>query len=96
LASATTTAAPATSASITTSTPQPAAAGGTIKFSASPHNGQTLDQQARDQYDCYRFGVAQTGFDPMTSGPAAAGKPGQTDFDRARAACFEGRGYTVK
>ena len=96
MASAATTAAPATSATITTSTPRPAAAGGTIKFSASPHNGQTLDQQARDQYDCYRFGVAQTGFDPMTSGPAAAGKPGQADFDRARAACFEGRGYTVK
>jgi hypothetical protein len=84
-------------ASAAASAPKPASSvpGGGIKFSASPHNGQTLDQQARDQYDCYRFGVAQTGFDPMTSTPAA-GKPSQADFDRARAACFEGRGYTVR
>jgi len=86
-------------ASAAASTTQPAAhvpGGGGIKFSASPRNGQTLDQQARDQYDCYRFGVAQTGFDPMTSGTPAAGKPNQADFDRARAACFEGRGYAVR
>jgi hypothetical protein len=89
----------ASAATTTASAPQPATpvpGGGGIKFSASPHNGQTPDQQARDQYDCYRFGVAQTGFDPMTSGTPAAGKPSQADFDRARAACFEGRGYTVR
>ena len=71
------------------------ATGGGVRFTASPRNGQSLDQQARDQYDCYRFGVAQTGFDPM-SGASAAGKAGQADFDRARAACFEGRGYNIR
>jgi hypothetical protein len=70
--------------------------GGGVRFTALPRNGQSLDQQARDQYDCYRFGVAQTGFDPMSGRAPAAGKPGQADFDRARAACFEGRGYNVR
>ena len=70
--------------------------GGSVRFTASPRNGQSLDQQARDQYDCYRFGVAQTGFDPMNGSAPAAGKGSQADFDRARAACFEGRGYNVK
>jgi hypothetical protein len=32
----------------------------------------------------------------MSGAVPAAGKPGQADFDRARAACFEGRGYTVR
>jgi hypothetical protein len=93
MASVAATTTPAASAALPAA---PVPGGGGIKFIASPHNGQTPDQQARDQYDCYRFGVAQTGFDPMTSGTPAAGKPGQADFDRARAACFEGRGYTVR
>jgi hypothetical protein len=68
----------------------------TVRFTASPRNGQSLDQQARDQYDCYRFGVTQTGFDPMNGSASAAGKASQADFDRARAACFEGRGYNIR
>lgn len=67
-----------------------------MKFTAYPRNGQTADQQARDQYDCYRFGVTETGFDPMSGTVPVAGKPGQAEFDRARAACFEGRGYSLK
>jgi hypothetical protein len=59
-------------------------------MTALPRNGQNLSQQARDQYDCYQFGVAQSGFDPMRNSGA-----GQADFDRARAACFEARGYSV-
>ena len=61
-----------------------------------PRNGQSADQQARDRYDCYRFAVAQSGFDPLrTSGsaPAPAAEQ-QSDFDRAQGACFEGRGYS--
>jgi len=61
-----------------------------------PRNGKSADQQARDRYDCYRFAVAQSGFDPLrTSGsvPAPASEQ-QSDFDRAQGACFEGRGYS--
>jgi hypothetical protein len=61
-----------------------------------PKNGQSAEQQARDRYDCYRFAVAQSGFDPMRT-TAAAPTPTseqQSDFDRAQGACFEGHGYS--
>jgi len=63
-----------------------------------PRNGQTADQQARDRYECYRFAVAQTGFDPMHSpgAPQASRAEPLSDYDRAQAACLEGRGYTVR
>jgi hypothetical protein len=63
-----------------------------------PRNGQTADQQARDRYECYRFAVAQTGFDPMHSPgtPQASHAEPLPDYDRAQAACLEGRGYTVR
>jgi hypothetical protein len=62
-----------------------------------PKNGQSADQQARDRYDCYRFAVAQSGFDPMRSAgsaPAAPASEQQSDYDRAQSACFEAHGYT--
>jgi hypothetical protein len=64
-----------------------------------PRNGQTADQQTRERYECYRFAVAQSGFDPMhsTSGaPQAPHAEQQSDYDRAQAACLEGHGYTVR
>jgi hypothetical protein len=70
-----------------------------VRTSITPRNGQTPDQQARDHYECYRFAVAQTGFDPLrvASGisPAQLSQE-QADYDRAQAACFEGRGYAVQ
>ena len=66
---------------------------------AYPRNGQTAEQQARDQYECYRFAVAQAGFDPLhaNGGIAVPQAPEpQADFERAQAACFEGRGYTIR
>ena len=63
-----------------------------------PKNEQTPEVQARDHYECYRFAVAQTGFDPMRSNGAAtaANSAAQADYERAQAACFEGRGYTIR
>jgi hypothetical protein len=64
-----------------------------------PKNGQTAEQQARDRYECYRFAVAQSGFDPMRSNagtsPAPAGEM-QSDYERAQSACFEARGYSSR
>ena len=63
-----------------------------------PKNGQSSDQQAHDRYDCYRFAVAQSGFDPMRTGgasPAPAGEM-QSDYERAQSACFEARGYSSR
>ena len=61
-----------------------------------PKNGQSAEQQARDRYDCYRFAVTQSGFDPMRTTPAVATPTSeqQSDFDRAQGACFEGHGYS--
>jgi hypothetical protein len=69
-----------------------------VKVFAYPKNGQTPEVQARDQYECYRFGVAQSGFDPMraSGAPAAQIADRQLDFERAQGACFEGRGYTIR
>jgi hypothetical protein len=63
-----------------------------------PKNGQSSDQQAHDRYDCYRFAVAQSGFDPMHAGgaPTAPGSEMQSDYERAQSACFEARGYSSR
>jgi hypothetical protein len=63
-----------------------------------PRNGQTADQQARDRYDCYRFAVAQSGFDPMHPAGIAQQTPHAepSDYARAQEACLEGRGYTIR
>jgi len=68
-------------------------------FAIFPKNGQTPDEQARDNYACYQFAVSQTGFDPARPPPGL--QPGQTyaaqsTFQRAQAACYEGRGYAVR
>ena len=69
------------------------------KIFAYPSQGQSAQQQSRDQYDCYRFAVGQTGFDPTrpdggVSGTESASK--RNDYLRADGACLEGRGYSVK
>jgi hypothetical protein len=63
-----------------------------------PRNGQSADQQARDRYECYRFGVAQSGFDPMRpTGNAPGVKLGaQADFERAQGVCLDAKGYAIR
>jgi hypothetical protein len=80
------------------SSAQPSTSSKGSKVFIYPRNGQSSDQQARDRYDCYRFAVAQSGFDPMH--PAGSATPAnaelQSDFDRAQGACFDARGYTIR
>lgn len=62
-----------------------------------PKNGQNAEQQARDRYECYRFAVAQSGFDPMRApGGAVQNTELQSDFERAQSACFDARGYASR
>jgi Family of unknown function (DUF6515) len=77
-------------AAASSSTPQ-----GTKVF-VYPKSGQNAEQQAHDRYDCYRFGVAQSGFDPMRASGGAQRSEQLSDYERAQAACLEGRGYTVR
>ena len=81
-----------------------------VSLYAYPKNGQTAEQQNKDQSDCYDWAVKQTGFAPAVAGSSAAGKAApesarkdhspaagnQQDYLRAQAACLEGRGYTVR
>jgi hypothetical protein len=60
-----------------------------------PKNGQNEEATGRDKFECHKWAVSQTGFDPtQPGGGAAPAKRG--DYFRAQSACLEGRGYSVK
>ena len=64
-----------------------------------PRKGQSEELQAKDRYECHRWGVSQTGYDPTqpTSGmPGAQLNQMRADYKRAMSACLDGRGYTMK
>lgn len=60
------------------------------KLVVYPKKGQSAEQEKQDKYECYLWAVKQTGFDP------GMGQPGNLqDYQRAKSACLEGRGYVV-
>jgi hypothetical protein len=64
-----------------------------------PRMNQSAEQQATDEYECHRWAVTQTGFDPSGAalGQADAGDMARRgDYLRAQSACLDGRGYTVR
>jgi len=64
-----------------------------------PKNGQSAEQQSQDDYECHRWAVGQTGFDPTAAGGGVAPERAvnkRNDYFRAKVSCLEGRGYTVK
>ena len=62
---------------------------------AYPKNGQSEEQLGKDKFECHRWAVGQTGFDPTE--PRGGAAPGnRSGYLRAQAACLEGRGYNVK
>jgi hypothetical protein len=66
---------------------------------AYPRNGQTPEQTANDRYECHRWAVEQSGFDPSQGGGGVSGEDvpaKRADYLRAQAACLDGRGYTVR
>ena len=64
-----------------------------------PRQGQSEETQATDRYECHRWAVNQTGYDP-TMPPSemqeAQTPQKKTDYQQAMGACLDGRGYTVK
>jgi len=66
---------------------------GSAEVYAYPKSGQSEEQQSTDRYECHKWAVAQSGFDP-TRGSQASGNA--TDYRRAMAACLDGRGYSAK
>lgn len=77
-----------------------------------PSAGQSTEQQAKDRYECHRWAVSQSGYDPSTAGgvsmgstPAAGGSTAapvsaaperRGAYLQAEGACLQGRGYTAK
>lgn len=64
-----------------------------------PRQAQSAEQQASDEYECHKWAVSQTGFDPTATaaGQKAPATTAQRDgYQRATGACLEGRGYTVR
>ena len=62
-----------------------------------PKNGQTKEQQAADQFECFNWAKGQTGFDPTQPGGGVSGDPdvARSNYNRAMSACMQGRGYQV-
>ena len=61
---------------------------------AYPKNGQSDQQQAKDKSECRQWAATQSGYNPAAE--AASAQSNQWDYQRAQAACLEGRGYSVK
>jgi len=60
-----------------------------------PKQGQSEEQQAKDRYECHRWAVTASRVDPTLENETYTNEQKQ-DYQRAMAACLEGRGYTVK
>jgi hypothetical protein len=58
-----------------------------------PMRGQNEQQQADDRYECHRWAVKETRYDPTDSN---YDRNDRSDYDRALTACLTGRGYSVK
>jgi hypothetical protein len=66
---------------------------------AYPKNGQTIDQQAADRFECHQWAKGQTGFDPTLPGGGLGPSMINTargNYNRAMSACLQARGYEVK
>ena len=75
--------------------PQPAPQGNGYDVVAYPANGQSPAQVQQDGYDCYRWAVQQSGFDPRSVTYAPDPAVVQT-YRQAQGNCLSSRGYQVQ
>ncbi len=74
---------------------QPAPQGNGYDVVAYPANGQSPAQVQQDGYDCYRWAVQQSGFDPQQVTYAPDPAVVQT-YRQAQGNCLSSRGYQVQ
>jgi hypothetical protein len=67
-----------------------------MKLYIYPRQGQTEKQQADDRYQCHRWAVGQTGYDPTQPTGGAPSVQKRSDYQRAMSACLDARGYTAR
>ena len=79
-------------APIPVAAPQPVSSGYDVV--AYPANGQTPAQVDQDRYDCYRWAVDQSGFNPASVTYAPSPAVVQT-YRQAQGNCLSSRGYQV-
>lgn len=58
-----------------------------------PAQGQSEQQQADDRYECHRWAVGESGYDPVQGN---YDPDRRADYLRATSACLTGRGYSVR
>ncbi|WP_339560412.1 DUF6515 family protein [Pseudomonas sp. EA_65y_Pfl1_P113] len=75
--------------------PQPTPQGNGYDVVAYPANGQSPAQVQQDGYDCYRWAVQQSGFDPQAVTYAPDPAVVQT-YRQAQGNCLSSRGYQVQ
>lgn len=75
--------------------PQPTPQGNGYDVVAYPANGQSPAQVQQDGYDCYRWAVQQSGFDPQQVTYAPDPAVVQT-YRQAQGNCLSSRGYQVQ
>ncbi|WP_426143473.1 DUF6515 family protein [Pseudomonas sp. DWP3-1-2] len=73
---------------------QPIGQGSPYDPVAYPANGQSPEQIEQDRYDCYRWSVDQSSFDPANPGYQPAPAMIQV-YRRSMVACLMGRGYVI-
>lgn len=61
-----------------------------------PRKGQSEQQQAEDRYQCHRWAIDQTGYDPTQPAGGVPSVQKRADYQRAMIACLDARGYTAK
>jgi len=76
------------------SAPQPIQTSNSYDVAAYPANGQTPQQIAQDRYECQRWAVEQSGFNPATATYAPAPEV-VTIYRQSLANCYSSRGYSV-
>ena len=76
----------------TASAPQQSGPG--YEVIAYPAQGQSPQQLDRDRYECHRWAVQQTGFDPAAASYAPSAQVAD-NYRRAQGACLSGRGDSV-
>ena len=71
--------------------------GGADRLYIYPRDAQSADKQAADEYDCHKWAVGQTGFDPVAASSGAnISSEQKRNYQRAQSACLDARGYTVR
>jgi hypothetical protein len=61
-----------------------------------PRNGQSEEQTSSDRYECHKWAVSQTGYDPTTATPETqSSSSSDNDYRRALIACLDARGYSA-